>query len=246
MSYNIKLDVFEGPLDLLLFFIKRDEINIYDIPIAHVTSEFLDYIHMAQQMNIHLAGEFLEMAGILMRIKSKMLLPDKNNQDGEDVEDPRTDLVNMLLEYRKYKEISKRFENREKFATRHYPAKVENNSDREYDLDLFLSEVTLFELSSLFKKLLQNKPEPQYYEIEKIDISIQEQRIYIMNRLEENKRIGFWELSKGLDNKLEVIVTFLAILEMVKVNTIKLQQNDVFEEIYLAKRDGEEHIAPRA
>ena len=107
MNYNIKLEVFEGPLDLLLFFIKRDEIDIYDIPIAHVTREFLEYIHMAHQMNIHLAGEFLEMASILIRIKSKMLLPDKEDQ--EEIEDPRTDLVNMLVEYRKYKEISNRF-----------------------------------------------------------------------------------------------------------------------------------------
>lgn len=233
MSYNIKLDVFEGPLDLLLFFIKRDEINIYDIPISHVTREFLDYIHMAQQMNIHLAGEFLEMAAILMRIKSKMLIPSQD--DDEEVEDPRTDLVNMLIEYRKYKKISKKLENRESQYSKYFPAKVENNSERKYDPDLFLSDVTLFELSSLFKKLLRNKPEPSYYEVEKIDISIQEQRVFIMERLSDGKRIGFRELVKDLDNKLEVIVTFLAILEMVKTNKIKLKQNDLFEEIYIEK-----------
>src|SRR6056297_1099703 len=119
MSYNIKLDVFEGSLDLLLFFIKRDEINIYDIPIAHVTREFLDYLHIAHQMNIHLAGEFLEMAAILMRIKSKMLIP--SQEEDEEVEDPRTDLVNMLLEYRKYKKISKRLESFENQFSKHFP-----------------------------------------------------------------------------------------------------------------------------
>src|SRR6056297_773150 len=171
MSYNIKLDVFEGPLDLLLFFIKRDEINIYDIPIAHVTREFLEYIHLAQQMNIHLAGEFLEMAAILMRIKSKMLIP--SQEDDEEIEDPRTDLVNMLIEYRKYKKISKRLESREKQYTKFFPASVENQGERKYDPDLFLSDVTLFELSSLFKKLLKNKPEPSLYEVEQFDVSIQ-------------------------------------------------------------------------
>jgi segregation and condensation protein A len=244
MNYNIKLDVFEGPLDLLLFFIKRDEIDIYDIPIAYVTREFLDYIHMAHQMNIHLAGEFLEMASILIRIKSKMLLPDKKDQ--EEIEDPRTDLVNMLVEYRKYKEISKRFERREKENSGHYPVNIDNHSKREYDPDLFLSDVTLFELSSLFKNLLKNIPEPKYYEVEKIDVSIQEQRIYIMNQLEGKSRLGFRELVQELNNKLEVIVTFLAILEMVKLDKIKLTQSDVFKEIYLTKTNEEDRIETQA
>ena len=240
MSYNIKLDVFEGPLDLLLFFIKRDEINIYDIPISHVTREFLDYIHMAQQMNIHLAGEFLEMAAILMRIKSKMLIP--SDEEDEDIEDPRTDLVNMLLEYKKYKEISKILEGHERQSAKHYPVSVDNQGEKKYDPDLFLSDVTLFELSSLFKQLLKNKPEPKYYEVEKIDISVREQRVFIMGKLTEQRRIGFRKLIAELDNKLEVIVTFLAILEMVKTEKIILQQDELFAEIYLEKKSGGNEI----
>ncbi|MCF7884866.1 MAG: segregation/condensation protein A [Candidatus Marinimicrobia bacterium] len=244
MSYNVKLDVFEGPLDLLLFFIKRDEINIYDIPISHVTREFLDYIHLAQQMNIHLAGEFLEMAAILMRIKSKMLLPDE--KDDEEIEDPRTNLVNMLLEYRKYKEISKQLDKLENKSACHFPVHAMNRSKREYDPDLFLSDVSLFELSSLFKQLLRNMPEPKYYEVEKIDISIQEQRSYIMDRLADTKRMSFRELIRDLENKIEVIVTFLAILEMVKLDRIKIKQDDVFEEIYLVSNAGEEDFEASA
>ncbi len=232
MSYNVKLDVFEGPLDLLLYFIKRDEINIYDIPIAHLTQEYLDYLQLMQRLNLHLAGEFILMAALLMRIKVQMLLPQPESEESIEVEDPRTELVQMLVEYQKYKAASQFLAQLEAQQSEYVPVSVANPEDR-FDPDLFLSEVNLFDLGLVFAQLLKSLPGPQYYELEKIKVTINQQIEFIRNCFNGRQRLRFSEICRQLQNRIEVVVTFLAILEMIKNAEIRVSQKALFDDIWL-------------
>ena len=234
MSYNIKIEVFEGPLDLLLFFIKRDEINIYDIPIAYITREYLEYLDVMKSMNLHLAGEFIYMASLLMRIKVQMLLPREQAEDSEIIEDPRTELIQMLLEYQKYKEASVIFHDLEERQKKYFP--VRSSSDNiSWDPDLFLADVHLVDLGIAFKNLLDSMPKPRYYEIKTYKININQQAQILRTMFTGRKRIKFSTVAAILKNRFEVVVTFLAILEMVKSEEIRVSQTSIFGEIYLSK-----------
>jgi len=234
MSYHVKLNVFEGPLDLLLFFIKRDEINIYDIPIAHITREYLQYIQLMRRMNLHLAGEFLTIAAMLMRIKVRMLLPCEAGEEEEEIEDPRTDLVQMLLEYKKYKEISSYLQELEKDNAKVHAVQVPSHTG-EYDPDLFLADVELLDLGVIFRELLAKLPKPRYYEVARIQLNINQQIQWIRGRFANRKRIRFSEITKQLRNRLEVVVTFLAILEMVKSRQFSLSQKALFGDLWMTR-----------
>ncbi|MCD6441591.1 MAG: segregation/condensation protein A [Candidatus Marinimicrobia bacterium] len=234
MSYNVKLDVFEGPLDLLLFFIKRDEINIYDIPISYITQEYLEYLEIMKQMNLHLAGEFILMASLLMRIKVRMLLPRESVENEEEVEDPRTELVQMLVEYQKYQSASSVLRALEEKQLKYYP--VTTSLENSYlDPGLFLSDINLIDLGISFKNLLDSLPKPKYYEIETYKININRQSQVIRTMFENRKRLRFAEIAKTLKSRIEVVVTFLAILEMIKSAEIRVSQKTVFGDIYLIR-----------
>ncbi len=234
MVYNVKLNVFEGPLDLLLFFIKRDEINIYDIPISHITNEYLEYLELMKSMNLHLAGEFILMASVLMRIKVQMLLPQEKVDEIEEVEDPRTELVEMLLEYKKYKCVSDFLRKLETRQSKLYQVNTFLDSV-EWDPDIFLSEVNLLDMGIAFKKLLVTLSESPYYEIETFKINISQQVQLINSMLLNRKRIRFTELAQHLKNRIEVVVTFLAILEMVKKEELRVSQKVAFSDFWLIK-----------
>lgn len=236
MSYNIRLNVFEGPLDLLLFFIKRDEINIYDIPIAYITQEYLDYLKVMKQMNLQLAGEFILMASLLMRIKAQMLLPRDEAEQGEEIEDPRSELVQMLLEYQRFKEASEQLKALASQQSKYFPVMVSNPQLR-IDPDIFLSDINLIDLGLAFKGLIDRLPKPKYYEVERFRVNINQQRQAIRSLFSNRKRIRFTQLAKSLQHRIEVVVTFLAILEMAKSGEISVSQRDVYGEIYLTKRE---------
>ncbi|MCK4296745.1 MAG: segregation/condensation protein A [Candidatus Marinimicrobia bacterium] len=238
MSYNVKLDVFEGPLDLLLFFIKRDEINIYDIPISHITNEYLEYLELMKSMNLHLAGEFILMASLLIRIKVRMLLPRKEVDETVDVEDPRTELVEMLLEYKKYKDISNFLRKLETDQLKLHQVNSFLDSV-EWDPEIFLSDVNLLDMGIAFKKLLINLPKPSYYEIETYKININQQIQFINSMFLNRKRIRFSELAQRLKNRIEVLITFLAILEMIKNQKLRVSQKIVFGDFWLTKLKSE-------
>ena len=238
MSYNVKLDVFEGPLDLLLFFIKRDEINIYDIPISHITNEYLEYLELMKSMNLHLAGEFILMASLLIRIKVQMLLPRKEVDETVDVEDPRTELVEMLLEYKKYKDISNFLRKLETDQLKLHQVNSFLDSV-EWDPEIFLSDVNLLDMGIAFKKLLINLPKPSYYEIETYKININQQIQFINSMFLNRKRIRFSELAQRLKNRIEVLITFLAILEMIKNQELRVSQKIVFGDFWLTKLKSE-------
>lgn len=230
--------MFEGPLDLLLFFIKRDEINIYDIPISHITNEYLEYLELMKSMNLHLAGEFILMASLLIRIKVQMLLPRKEVDETVDVEDPRTELVEMLLEYKKYKDISNFLGKLETDQLKLHQVNSFLDSV-EWDPEIFLSDVNLLDMGIAFKKLLINLPKPSYYEIETYKININQQIQFINSMFLNRKRIRFSELAQRLKNRIEVLITFLAILEMIKNQELRVSQKIVFGDFWLTKLKSE-------
>jgi segregation and condensation protein A len=238
MSYNVKLDVFEGPLDLLLYFIKRDEINIYDIPISYITDEYLKYLNLMKSLNLHIAGEFILIASILMQIKAKMLLPSFDNSEDADeqVEDPRSELTRILVEYRKYKDASEFLEKLEENQTKLFKVNASVVSE-ETDMDIFLSDINLLELGIIVKKLLQDLPKPSYYEIETLKINITQQIQLIKSKFSNRKRIRFSEMASSLNNRVELVVTFLAILELVKLGELLISQKTIYGDIWISKSD---------
>ena len=180
---NIKIENFEGPLDLLLYFIKRDKIDIYDIPITQITNEYISVIDEAKKLDVSIAGEFLFMASMLLRIKTQMLLPRQINDESFDIEDPRIDLVAQLLEYKKYKSIANKlknlhFENKDSFF-RNSSKVVYDQSPNASD---FLNEVTLYDISKIFKDAVNNAPTQDSFEIYRETVSLKDQQDFILQQ----------------------------------------------------------------
>jgi len=240
--YRVKLENFEGPLDLLLFFIKRDELNIYDIPIAKITKEFLSYVQLIQQLDLDIAGDFLLMAATLMQIKVRMLLP--KTEEEEDEPDPREELIRRLLEYKRFKEVSESFkkmeEKQSKIFYREYFKHDPIEAKRE-DTNL-LKEVTLFDLLKAFKKVMQNAIDESVFTIKKIPVTIEEQMEYVYRFFGNRRQYKFIELAKNLREKIVIIVTFIAILEMIKNNQLKVYTAGEFNDMILFRTDLEAEV----
>ena len=237
--YKVHLENFDGPLDLLLFFIRRDEIDIYDIPISHIAKEYLDTLDQIQQVNIGVAGEFIEMAATLMRIKAKMLLPKLDLN--EEVEDPRSPLVRQLLEYRRYKELAHQLEDMAEERSQYFKRGFENTvpSGGE-DPGVYLREVSLYDIAQYFKVAMENKPIISQYELQREEITLDDQKAIILANLDENGHLKFSVLIAKLETKLEVIITFLAILEMIRNEEIVITQQKLFSELEIELRGGKE------
>ena len=230
--FNIKIENFEGPLDLLLYFIKRDKIDIYDIPITQITNEYISVIDEAKKLDVSIAGEFLFMASMLLRTKTQMLLPRQINDESLDIEDPRIDLVAQLLEYKKYKSIANKlknlhFENKDSFF-RNSSKVVYDQSPTASD---FLNEVTLYDISKIFKDAVNNAPTQDSFEIYRETVSLKDQQDFILQQFNNDKILSLKNLVKKLETKLEIIVTFLALLEMIKRSEIICSQKENFEDI---------------
>ncbi|MCL5029380.1 MAG: segregation/condensation protein A [Bacteroidetes bacterium] len=236
--YKIKLDQFEGPLDLLLFFIKRDELNIYDIPISKITKEFLEYVNLIKMLDLEIAGDFILMASTLMHIKVRMLLPRELDEKGEEI-DPRADLIKALLEYKKYKEMSDELSFMEsgqrKINFRGNFSEDEKVAPPEYET--LLRNVSIFDLAKAFKKALDSIKPEVFHEIKKINISIDEQISYILNKLDELKEIHFLSLIDGMNEKLRIVITFIALLEITKMGMIGIKESPSFNDFVLYKLD---------
>ncbi|MBH30773.1 MAG: hypothetical protein CMG71_02145 [Candidatus Marinimicrobia bacterium] len=236
MSYQIQLDNFAGPLDLLLFFIRRDEIDIMDIPIATVTEEYLTYLEMLQTLNVSLAGDFMVMAATLMRIKVKMLLPSLSEEDDEEFEDPRTALVHQLLEYQRYKKAAGNLSAMNDLESRRFhPSVIRNVSDTEEDPGFYLEDVTLFELVTLFKKVLKQIPPAVHYDVEREEIQVKERVAMILSKFVEKSQIMFSELFSNFSSRQDIIVTFVAILELIRDGQVRVTQKKLFEDILLER-----------
>jgi segregation and condensation protein A len=228
MEYQVRLEKFEGPLDLLLYLIKKQEINIYDIPIAKITGQYLEYIRMMEFLNLELAGEFLVMAATLMRIKARMLLPAREDEDDE-ITDPREQLVQQLLEYQRFKEAAGRLETmlyqRELLFARPEAEVEPGMVEVEY-------EYNLFDLITSFRQVLE-RARVRYVEVKAEEVSIEEKIEVLKDRLAGQEVIAFENLFSEDTRPVDFITTFLALLEILRLRLARVQQAKPFGQIWI-------------
>lgn len=236
-DYKVTLEVFEGPLDLLLYLIRREELDIYDIPIEHVTAEYMKFIREARELNLDIAGEFIVMAATLMVIKSRMLLPvdrrQANEDGGEDWVDPRLDLVRQLIEYKKFKDAALRLEQMEALRQNAYDfgggrPKFEKTAA---DAKSALSSLDLYDLLSAFQEVLARANEVPHEELKGIRYSVPDKMDYLLERTRKEGQTSFTNLFRADAPKGEIIVTFLALLELLRQHRVIVYQNAAFHEI---------------
>lgn len=235
MSYKVKLEIFEGPLDLLLYLVKKDHLNIYDIPIAQVTEQYLQYLELMRLLDLNIAGEFLVIAATLMQIKSKMLLPAEEGQDGSPQEDPREELIRRLLEYEKFKEIAQKL--REKEANQKELFKRPKAVEKEQltpETEVYF-EASVFDLLNAFSKALENVPKELFYQVVKDEFTVQDKIHEILHLLLIRNSVQISELFAKAGHKIEIIVIFLAILELIRVKEILACQKEYFGEIEVSR-----------
>ena len=234
MSYKVKLDVFEGPLDLLLYLIKKNEIDIYDIPIAAITEQYLEYLELMRMLDLNIAGEFLVIAATLIHIKSKMLLPpDEKELLPEEEEDPREELVRRLVEYKKFKEVAGILQDlegqRKKMFTRDIPFEVEPG-------EVFF-EASLFDLITAFTRVLKDVPKEMFQEIIKDEFTVEQKVHDLLHMLVVTPAISLFELFKNSKNKTEIIAMFLAVLELIRLKEIIVVQKKNFSDIEIVRNE---------
>lgn len=247
MAIPVKLEAFEGPLDLLLHLIEKNKIDIYDIPIVMITEQYLDYIKNMETRDMNIMSEFLVMVATLLDIKSKMLLPAEVNEEGEE-EDPRAELVQRLLEYKLYKYMSFELKDRQvdaSFALYKEPTLPKEVMDyREpVDYEKLIGDVNLNKLHEIFKSIVRKQEDridpirSRYGKIEKDEINLDEKEAYIGNYITLKKRFSFRELLEKQKSKMEVIVTFLVILELMKVGRVTIEQDNLFDDIIVISNE---------
>lgn len=242
MSYKVRLELFEGPLDLLLYLVKKDHLNIYDIPIAQVTEQYLQYLNLMQLLDLNIVGEFLVMAATLMQIKSRMLLPTQEGQATQVEEDPRAELVRRLLEYEKFKEIAESLRQKETEQKEVFK-RPKSEIDKEISAETQVYfEASIFDLITAFSKALEEIPRELFYEVIKDEFSIEGKVHEILHLLLVVPSVSISELFGKAKNKIEIIVIFLSILELIRLKEIVARQKDLFAEIEVTRN--KENIIP--
>ena len=235
-AYPVRLDIFEGPLDLLIHLIKKNEVNIYDIPIAVITKQYLEYIDLMRELNLDLAGDFLVMAATLIHIKSRMLLPRPDPTQEDAGEDPREALVRRLIEHQKYKAAAELLHERETLREAQWmrpDERVSAITGEEVEPEL---EVDLFTLLSAFRDVLERARQRPRLELPLEQISIEQRIEQLLSRLSETKACGFEDLFSDLDTKSGMIITFLALLEMIRLRLVRVFQAGPVGPIRIYKR----------
>ncbi len=243
MSYEIKLSIFEGPFDLLLFFIERDELDIYDIPIAQITDDFLGYIRELEQLNMEVASDFILMASTLMRIKAKMLIPRPEvNEDGEEV-DPRQELAQRLVDYKVSKELAKNLAK--------YESEMLNRDERGYamdenreiakniGLDVELEEVDLYRLMRTFQQMMtdyETRTNTRLNSVKPYAFTVSKQKTYLLQRIKTESRINFGELIRSRPDKIFVVFNFLAVLDLIQNEKIGIEISEGYNNFFLVAR----------
>ena len=237
MSYEVKLEVFEGPLDLLMHLIRKNEINIYDIPISLVTQQYLEYIDLMKDLNLEIAGEFLLMAATLTHIKSKMLLPrEEKAGDDEEAEDPRAELLRKLLEYKSFKEVAEELGKREDTWRDIFYNPPDKSMEGE---DEVFIEVGLFELLEAFRDVLEQIPDKRYMEIVPDELTVRGRMTAIIEKLDAAAAEGVTLLTliEEGSTRRNIVVTFLALLELARLRLIKLLQVNSSETIRVYRNE---------
>ncbi len=235
MSYQVKLENFEGPMDLLLYFIRRDELDIYDIPIGQITKDFVDMIEEWKRMNMLIAGEFIVMAASLMRVKAKMMIPRPELDDEGVIIDPRTELMQQLIDYKRFRDAAEMLDSIAEERTHVVPRQFEQDIKvlDGNEIGRLLRDVTLYDLARLFKEAMENRPVMSQFELHREPIKLEQQKEFLFKYFDGDGRLKFSTLLINLKTRLEIIVTFLAILDLVREGTCTLEQNDVFDDIEL-------------
>jgi segregation and condensation protein A len=233
----VKLERFEGPLDLLLHLIKRDEIDIYDIPISRITQQYLAYLELMRALDLEVAGEFLVMAATLMRIKAKMLLPAPQADEEEEEGDPREELVQRLIEYRQFKEAASTLRVREEDRRRLYERGMLPSEDDAGPLPL--APASLFDLMDAFHRVIARIPEPAVYEVRAEVFDVEEKMTEIASAVAEDGTVMFSALLLRCRARAEMVVTFVALLELIKLGQVTVIQTEHFDDITIVHREPE-------
>jgi segregation and condensation protein A len=243
-TFTIKTERFEGPFDLLLFFIERDELDINDIPISKITNDFLEYIKKLEQLNIDVASEFILVAATLMRIKAKMLIPRKELDDQGNEIDPRQEIAQKLLEYKRFKEVVDDLEKLEEIRLSRF-----HRGDAASELkviankalvDLELESLSLYKLMLTFQRImerLESQKNKHVHKIVQYAYTIESQSLYIIDKIKTKQRLDFTELFENVENRIHALVTFLAVLEMLNLQQVKIIQGEGVNNFWLSEKD---------
>jgi segregation and condensation protein A len=240
-EYKVNLEVFEGPLDLLLYLIKKDEVDIYDIPIGRITTQYMEYLDLMKILNLEIAGDFIVMAATLMVIKSRLLLPDevRGPVEEDDEDDPRWDLVRQLVEYKKFKDAAGFLEQLE--------AVQENVFSREGEHvelgarpEVGMSDVSIFDLISALNQALDRAPKEELNEIFAEQFTVSEKVDYLLETLKVGRPLTLGRLFRGMRSRQEIVCMFLAVLELMKLNRLAARQDSHFGEIVIEQVEGGE------
>src|SRR3954468_2881931 len=235
-DYKVKLEVFEGPLDLLLFLIKRDEIDIYDISIERITKQYLEYLQAFRELNIDVAGEFMVMAANLIYMKSRSLLPVDQRPPDEEAEedDPRWELIRQLIEYKKFKEVAADLHARELEQQQRFP-RTGNGIDELELAPIRLGEVGIFQLINAFQNVIKRiEARQDLREIFDDQFTVSDKIEVILRRINSGGNVRFSELFESMNSRVEIVVTFLALLELIRLKQVRATQGDPLGEIEIA------------
>ncbi len=248
MALPVKIENFEGPLDLLLHLIDVNKFNIFDIPIVEITEQYLEYVRNMDTKDLNVTSEFLVMAATLLEIKAKMLLPVEVDEEGEEI-DPREELVQKLLEYKMYKYMSYELQDRMQDAGKAMykqptiPPEVEGYIE-PVDLEKLLGNLTLKKLNDIFQSVMKRQNEKldpirsKFGKIEKEEVSLEDKLDFVENYAKEHGTFSFRKMLEGQQSKMQIVVTFLAILELMKTGKIMIQQEETFGEILITSVEG--------
>jgi segregation and condensation protein A len=240
VDYKVKLEVFEGPLDLLLYLIKRDEVDIYDISIERIAKQYLEYMEAFQVLNIDLAGEFIVMAANLLYIKSRTLLPKDQQMPEEDADedDPRWELIRQLIEYKKFKEAAFELRTREALQEKLFP-RFPSNPDLMPAGDLLVDEVGIFDLISAFQKVLKRlesrRRQESLREIFEENFTVADKIEFLLRVIDDGIPVRFEECFTEAAGRAEIVVTFLAMLELIRLKQLRVRQENHFGEIWIER-----------
>ena len=235
--YKVQLNNFEGPIDLLLYFIRRDELDIYDIPISEITREFVRTVEEWKKMHLHVAGDFIVMASTLMRIKAKLLLPRPELDDEGEIIDPRTELIQQLVEYKRFKNAAELLGNLSSERELNFPRQLEHSLEeniQNFEENIIIN-ASLYDLAKVFKNAIDNMPVVSQFELSREPIKLEQQKEFILKHFDGDGRLKFSTILSKLDTRMKIVVTFLAILDMVREGLCSLQQNEIFGELELQK-----------
>lgn len=246
-NFEVKLPLFKGPFDLLLFFIERDELDIYDIPISKITKDFLDYLHHLESLNVELASEFILVAATLMRIKSKMLLPRPQlDEDGNEI-DPREELIKHLMEYKKYKSVIESFQKMESDELlkekRGNILKELKSLAASVNVEAELQDVDLYKLMQVFEKVMKRHDEEKnrpVHQVVQYPYTVEGQKEYIMNELTRKRMLSFTEMVELNPTRVALIFNFLAILEMLALGSLDIQMGEGYNNFWVTLRESVE------